>query len=149
MTQVPANLGTEGQILYDANKKSKLVGYLLWAFLGGFGAHRLYTRQFKSGLAMLALLVAGYGLMMRAMWPMMQAGIDAAKQAAESGQPVDPAHVPTPDAAAVEAMVQDPTYLVGMVLLGIFAIWWIVDAFLIPGWIRRHNETLVASLSGR
>lgn len=143
------NLGTEGQILYDANKKSKLVAYLLWIFLGWLGAHRLYTRHIKSGLAMLATLVVGYGLVLRGMWPMMQQGIDAARKAAESGQELDPATVPPPDAAAVQAMISDPLYLVGMGLLAIYTIWWLVDAFLIPGWIRRHNTELVASLRGR
>lgn len=143
------NLGAEGQILYDANKKSKLVAYLMWLFLGWVGAHRLYTRHIKSGLAMLATLVAGYGLVLKTMWPMMQQGIDAARQAAESGEAIDPATVPQPDAAAVQAMVSDPLYLVGMGLLAIYTIWWIVDAFLIPGWIRRHNTELVASLRGR
>jgi TM2 domain-containing membrane protein YozV len=27
-------------------------------------------------------------------------------------------------------------------------IWWVVDAFLIPGWIREHNTRLAAQLSG-
>jgi hypothetical protein len=80
---------------------------------------------------------------------MMQQGIEAAQKAAESGEAVDPATIPQPDAAAVQAMVTDPLYLVGMGLLLIYTIWWIVDAFLIPGWIRRHNTELVASLRGR
>jgi hypothetical protein len=143
------NLGTEGQILYDANKKSKLVAYLLWLFLGWLGAHRFYTRHIKSGLAMLATLVVGYGLLLRSMWPLMQQGIEAAQKAAESGQQLDPATVPPPDAAAFEAMTADPLFLLGSALLAIYSIWWIVDAFLIPGWIRRHNAELVASLRGR
>jgi hypothetical protein len=143
------NLGAEGQILYDANKKSKLVAYLMWLFLGWVGAHRLYTRHIKSGLAMLATLFVGYGLVLKGIWPMMQQGIEAAQKAAESGEAVDPATIPQPDAAAVQAMVTDPLYLVGMGLLLIYTIWWIVDAFLIPGWIRRHNTELVASLRGR
>lgn len=145
----PGNLGTEGQILYDANKKSKLVAYLLWLILGGFGAHRLYTRRFLSGLAQFAIIAVGYGLMFYTMWPMMQAGLNAAKTAAETGQPVDPATMPHPDAAAVEAMVQNPLYLAGVALMLIWFVWWIVDAFLIPGWIRRHNEMLAVSLAGR
>ena len=121
----------------------------MWFFLGGFGAHRLYTRRFLSGLAQFATIAVGYGLMFYTMWPMMQAGMDAAKKSAETGQPVDPATMPQPDAAAIEAMVQNPLYLAGMALMGIWLIWWIVDAFLIPGWIRRHNETLAVSLAGR
>ncbi|TCT11997.1 TM2 domain-containing membrane protein YozV [Tepidamorphus gemmatus] len=29
--------------------------------------------------------------------------------------------------------------LIGWVFIAIWAIWWVIDAFLIPGWIRDHN----------
>jgi len=35
--------------------KSALVGYLLWFFLGGFGAHRFYFGKTKSAIGMLCL----------------------------------------------------------------------------------------------
>jgi TM2 domain-containing membrane protein YozV len=45
---------------YDANKKSVIVAYLLWFFLGMFGIHRLYLGRIASGLVLLLLtLVAG------------------------------------------------------------------------------------------
>lgn len=31
---------------------------------------------------------------------------------------------------------------IGFVLLGVVGIWWLIDAFLIPGWIRNHNTLL-------
>jgi TM2 domain-containing membrane protein YozV len=45
---------------YDANKKSVIIAYLLWFFLGMFGIHRLYLGRIASGLILLLLtLVAG------------------------------------------------------------------------------------------
>ncbi len=45
---------------YDANKKSVIVTYLLWFFLGWFGIHRFYVGKWISGFILLALtLIAG------------------------------------------------------------------------------------------
>ncbi|MCP1335063.1 TM2 domain-containing protein [Futiania mangrovi] len=80
-----------------------LVSYLLWIFLGWFGAHRFYLGRIVSGLILLALTIL--------------------------------------------------TFLIGMVTLGfgsflmaIPAIWVLVDAFLIPGIVRRANQALIARL---
>lgn len=40
---------------YDIEKKSLLVAYLLWFFLGYVGAHRFYLGRTLSGLIMLIL----------------------------------------------------------------------------------------------
>lgn len=40
---------------YDIEKKSLLVAYILWFFLGYIGAHRFYLGRPVSGLIMLAL----------------------------------------------------------------------------------------------
>ncbi|SMQ68737.1 TM2 domain-containing membrane protein YozV [Devosia lucknowensis] len=40
---------------YDIEKKSLLVAYLLWFFLGYVGAHRFYLGRPLSGMFMLAL----------------------------------------------------------------------------------------------
>lgn len=45
---------------FEANKKSVGVAYLLWFFLGGFGAHRFYLGQTGTALAMLILFVLGW-----------------------------------------------------------------------------------------
>ena len=54
---------------YDANKKSATVAYLLWFFLGAFGAHRFYLNLQGTGavllivtLLSLALMFVGVGL---------------------------------------------------------------------------------------
>jgi len=39
--------------------KNMLVAYLLWWFLGGFGAHRFYLGRVKSGIIQLLLFVLG------------------------------------------------------------------------------------------
>lgn len=139
------NLGTEGQILYDANKKSKLVAYLLWFFLGAFGAHRFYVRKTLSAVMQLALWIGAAVLYFFAMRPMFDY-VAANPQAASN--PEDPAVQEAMSKIAIEAF-QSPIFYGALALGAIFAIWWLVDAFLIPGWIRRHNEQLVASLRGR
>jgi len=40
---------------YDANKRSALLAYLLWFFLGWFGIHRFYLKRAGSGLIILVL----------------------------------------------------------------------------------------------
>ncbi|CAP41293.1 TM2 domain-containing protein [Bordetella petrii] len=89
-------------MLYDANKKSVGVAYLLWFFLGGVGGHRFYAGKTGSAIAIIALTIIGVLLSVVG---------------------------------------------VGFFLLFIVGIWVIVDAFLIPGWIRNSNTLLVATLS--
>jgi TM2 domain-containing membrane protein YozV len=78
-------------MLYEANKKTALVAYLLWFFLGLFGAHNFYLG--RTGVAVTQLILS--------------------------------------------------LIVIGMVIT-IF--WVLVDAFLIPGWIRRENNLLAAQL---
>lgn len=48
-------LDADRMMRYDANRKSTLIGYLLWFFLGWFGLHRMYLGRIGSGIGMLAL----------------------------------------------------------------------------------------------
>jgi TM2 domain-containing membrane protein YozV len=89
-------------MMYDANRKSVGVAYLLWLFLGGAGGHRFYAGKTGSGIAMLILTVLG----------------------------------------VILSIVG-----VGFLLLFAVGVWAIVDAFLIPGWIRNTNMLLAATLS--
>lgn len=51
---------TREQLLYEANRKSTGVSYLLWFFLGGFGAHRFYLGQTGTAVAQLLLGLLGW-----------------------------------------------------------------------------------------
>lgn len=90
-------------MLFQANRKSTLVAYLFWFFLGGFGAHRFYAGKTGSGIAQIALLLIGTALL---------------------------------GAAGL-----------GALLLVTLVVWILIDAFLIPGWIREQNTLLAYSLS--
>ncbi|GAB4144944.1 MAG: TM2 domain-containing protein [Sphingomonadales bacterium] len=46
-------------MLYEARRKSGLLAYALWFFLGYFGVHRFYLGRWTSGLIMLALTALG------------------------------------------------------------------------------------------
>ena len=93
MIQKEGGLSSDARtmMLYEANKKEALIAYLLWFFLGLFGAHNFYLK--RTGVAVAQLILS--------------------------------------------------LTLVGM-LITIF--WVLVDAFLIPGWVRNQNNLLAAQL---
>ena len=78
-------------MLFEANKKTAVVAYLLWFFLGLFGAHNFYLK--RTGVAVAQLILS--------------------------------------------------LTLVGMIVT---LVWVIVDAFLIPGWVRNQNNLLATQL---
>jgi len=78
-------------MLYEANKKTPVIAYLLWFFLGMLGAHNFYLK--RTGVAVAQLIVT--------------------------------------------------ITVVGAIVT---LLWIIVDAFLIPGWIRNQNNLLAAQL---
>lgn len=90
-------------MLYDAQKKSVGVSYVLWLFLGGFGGHRFYNGRTGTAVALLLLSLVG--------WSTIFVGF-------------------------------------GFLPLTIVGVWVLVDAFLIPGWVRDHNTVLAGALSG-
>jgi TM2 domain-containing membrane protein YozV len=51
----PMRDDVERLMRYDATKRSALLAYLLWFFLGWFGLHRFYLGRAGSGFAMLLL----------------------------------------------------------------------------------------------
>jgi TM2 domain-containing membrane protein YozV len=81
-------------MLYDANKKTALVAYLLWPFLGCLGAHNFYLGRTGVAVAQLILSLTVVGLV-------------------------------------------------------ITIVWLVVDAFLIPGWIRQRNNVLATELGAQ
>lgn len=52
--------GVRQQLLFEANRKSTGAAYLLWFFLGGFGAHRFYLGRTATGIGQLLLLLLGW-----------------------------------------------------------------------------------------
>lgn len=48
------------QLLFEANRKSTGAAYLLWFFLGGFGAHRFYLGRTGTAVGQLLLLLFGW-----------------------------------------------------------------------------------------
>ena len=97
-----SNSSTAQAMLYDANKKSLGVTYLLWFFLGTLGGHRFYMGKTGSAIAILALTLLGALLSLLG---------------------------------------------VGVIMLAVAVIWVLVDAFLIPGWVRNKNTLLATSLA--
>jgi TM2 domain-containing membrane protein YozV len=47
-------------ILFESKKKSVLSAYLLWFFLGGFGAHRFYMGKIGSAVGLMVLNLFGW-----------------------------------------------------------------------------------------
>lgn len=88
-------------MMYDATKKSLPVSYILWWFLGTFGAHRFYMGRTGSAIAMLVITLVSIPLTL---------------------------------------------ILVGILGFMVIGVWWLVDAFLIPGIVRDYNMRLAAHL---
>lgn len=101
----PVSGDAHAMMMFEANKKSMAVAYLLWFFLGGFGGHRFYAGKNGSAVAQLLLTIFGILLLF--------------------------------------------VFGLGLLLLIPLWIWWVVDAFLIPGWISSQNSLLAAQLGGR
>ena len=89
--QGPMSKDTRTLLLYDANRKSAVIAYILWFFLGWFGAHNFYLGRKGVGVAQVLLTISVIGWF-------------------------------------------------------VTVVWVLVDAFLIPGWVRRENNLLLMQL---
>jgi TM2 domain-containing membrane protein YozV len=74
--QTSADMRT--QLVFQASKKSTGAAYLLWFFLGGFGAHRFYLGQTGTAITQLLLCVLGWlplfiGWMILGVWWLIDA----------------------------------------------------------------------------
>ena len=82
---------TRALMLFEANKKTALVAYLLWFFVGLFGGHNFYLKRTGVAVAQLILTITVIGILITMFWVL-------------------------------------------------------VDAFLIPGWVRNQNNILATQL---
>ena len=59
----PTSADAQRMMLFEANKKSVGLAYLLWFFFGLVGGHRFYAGRVASGAAMLAITLVSFFLM--------------------------------------------------------------------------------------
>ncbi len=91
------------QITAPGSPKSLVATYLLWFFLGGFGAHRFYLGSIGIGITQAVLLVVG-------VVPIVVFG-----------------------GALYDKILPTVFVLLGVAVLTCLVVWWAVDGFLIPG----------------
>src|SRR5712671_4548769 len=60
-------------MLFEANRRSTLVAYLLWFFLGLFGAHNFYLRRTGVAITQLILSFIVVGLVVTIPWVFVEA----------------------------------------------------------------------------
>lgn len=108
----PATAASEIAAPAHGGRKSLAVAYLLWFFLGGFGAHRFYLGSIVIGITHAAFLVVG----------------------------VVP--IVVFDGALYDETLPTIFVLLGVALLTGLVVWWAVDGFLLPGLVRdRRGNT--------
>jgi len=56
------------QMVFEENRRSKGVAYLLWLFTGWFGGHRFYAGKTKSAAVQLVLTLTGIGFLVTFFW---------------------------------------------------------------------------------
>ena len=122
--------------LYEAGRKSLPLAYILWFFLGLFGAHRFYARAGKTGWWLLALHLGGWLIVSIGHW---------------SGASTDTAITETMLGTATVTWVDfdsegGPLTYIGEALRGAAYLWWLVDIVLVPSLIRGWNSRLATGL---
>ena len=149
--------------MVSRSEKSTLIAYLLWFFAFTLLLHRIYLRRYVGVLIMWGFLVILAFIGIR----IMQAGVDLGTQIIES--PEAPAQdrqmarelvstledVRSTDQETKDALgalieiaerngIAVPEFpastKVVPILAGTCLLWWLIDAFLIPGMVRRCNE---------
>ena len=109
---------------FEGKQRSVIAAYVLWFFLGRFGAHRFYLGYKRSALIMLGLSLAGMVLVAIAAWG------SGKVSNAEFGN-------------AVTAVLLAPNTLLGWIgdlLVWGMTIWWLIDAVFTYVMVRRRNN---------
>lgn len=136
MTDEIIQPSTASMSRYEDGRKSTGIAYLLWLFLGLFGAHRLYASAGKSGWYLMALHVGGWALIALAFW----FGSTTSTETAYTAFGVESfTNVTTTSHGGIVAWA-------GRVMRDIAGVWWFIDIFLIPGMVRKWNTALAARL---
>src|SRR5215831_14170916 len=60
-------------MLFEANKKTALVAYLLWFFLGLFGGHNFYLKRTGVAVTQLILSLTLVGMLITIVWVFVDA----------------------------------------------------------------------------
>jgi TM2 domain-containing membrane protein YozV len=60
-------------LLFEANKKTAVVAYLLWFFLGLFGGHNFYLKRTGVAVAQLILTLIVVGMLITIVWAFVDA----------------------------------------------------------------------------
>lgn len=115
----------EQLMLYDANKKSLLVAYLLWWFLGWFGAHRFYLKRTASAVVMLILVLVAAAMFLT--------GIFVSANALDGGAPLS-------DGAGA-------AWLIAILSAAALGVLQVIDLFLVPGMVRKINNELAQRIA--
>ena len=145
------------------SEKSALIAYVLWFFFFTLLLHRIYLRRYVGILIMWAFLIILAVIGTR----IMQAGVDLGTQIIESPEPpatdrhrarqlvaiVEDARATDEETKdALGALIEiaerngiavpefETSTRVVPFLAGTCLLWWLIDAFLIPGMVRRCNE---------
>jgi TM2 domain-containing membrane protein YozV len=71
----PGTLSSDARamMLFEANKKTPVVAYLLWFFLGMLGAHNFYLRRTGVAIAQLILTLTLVGSIVTLVWIIVDA----------------------------------------------------------------------------
>jgi len=134
-------LTTEQQILIEQKVtnygKSTLLAYLLWFFLAGWGVHRFYLGHIKSALAMIALtLINTIFLVIPFMIQLFKLSACMERYPRSYDRMC----------GGFDNLFGGLMFIGAAAAVAI-AVWFIVDAFLIPGMVRRKNDELRQRLS--
>jgi ABC-type antimicrobial peptide transport system permease subunit len=109
---------------FEGKQRSMIAAYVLWFFLGRFGAHRFYLGRNRSALVMLVLSVAGLAAVAAAAWGSAQV----------SGAALGD---------AMTMVLLAPNTLLGWIgdaLVWGMTIWWLIDAVYTYAMVRRRNN---------
>ena len=123
-------------VVYEASRKSLLVAYLLWFFLGLFGAHRFYARAGRTGWWLLTLHVGGWLLV----------GLGYYWGATTDTQTIETVFGSSTNTSVSFDGSGGLLAGIGGVMRSLAWLWWLVDIVLVPGLVRGWNNRLAVGL---